>query len=60
MIRPPISRPGRLFAYEPVASTTFVPVYRSPFTSTVFGPTNVPWPSTTVTLLAFARPWRPL
>ena len=42
---PSISRPGSVFAYEPVARMTLRPVYRLPSTSTVFGPTSLPAPA---------------
>jgi len=42
MTRPPMSRPGSERAYEPVPSTMFRPVTRSPLTSTVSWPTSVP------------------
>ncbi len=45
MIRPPISSPGRLRAYDPLARTTFLPVYSRPSTVTVRGPVSRPSPS---------------
>ena len=58
--RPSMSRPGRLLAYEPVASTTCLPSYRCPSTSTAVGLTSRPMPSTKVILRLFTRPCRPL
>ena len=45
---------------EFVASTIFLPTYRSPSTSTAFGATNVPFPATNSILRLFTRPCRPL
>src|SRR6478735_7448058 len=60
MTRPSISRPGSDREYEPVARMTSLPMNRSFPTTTLFGPTNLPTPSTTWMPRDLTRPCRPL
>ncbi len=59
MTRPPISRPGRLREYEPVARTTFLPVTVMSPTCTVVGEVRRPSPSIVVMPRALMSPCRP-
>jgi hypothetical protein len=60
MTRPPISRPGSVREYEPVARTMLFPVMVWSPTWTVVAEVSRPSPSMTVMPRALMRPWRPL